>query len=77
VRRHLHITRVGLIGKEANQVKDTGEENPESEAVEESGRSDWFGPGAGHAAGQAGTAADNGCTRHAALCVDERRFVDV
>lgn len=35
VRRHLHIVRVGLIGKEANKVGEAGEEDGESEAVAE------------------------------------------
>lgn len=35
VRRHLHITKTGLIGKEANQVGEAGEEDGESEAVVE------------------------------------------
>jgi hypothetical protein len=34
-RRHLHITLVGVIGKEANQVGEAGEEDGESEAVVE------------------------------------------
>ncbi len=39
IRRHLRITGVGLIGKEANQVGDAGEANPEVEAMVEFGRS--------------------------------------
>ncbi len=35
VRRHLRITRIGLIGKEANKVGEAGEEDGESEAVAE------------------------------------------
>ncbi len=35
VRRHLQITRIGLIGKEADKVGDSGEEDGESEAVVE------------------------------------------
>jgi len=35
IRRHLQITQIGLIGKEANQVGEAGEEDPESEAVAE------------------------------------------
>lgn len=37
VRRHLLITRIGLIGKEANKVGEAGDEDGESEAVAEFG----------------------------------------
>ncbi|MEQ1610150.1 MAG: hypothetical protein ABL956_14450 [Hyphomonadaceae bacterium] len=40
VRRHLRITRIGLIGKEANKVGEAGEEDGESEAVAEFGSPD-------------------------------------
>lgn len=35
VRRHLHVKKIGLIGKEANQVGEAGEEDGESIAVME------------------------------------------